>query len=223
MSTWRIDKSSKMEEWKPRRHLPEKQLWRDFSVLVSKSGRVPGVLHWIVYLRQERKLASFQANVMIAGIAYGDKDFFVDGIISDNLSINADLLTKLGEAWQNRIVDVLKETELAVTAFGKLASDLAISRGGDPDKAKTAAVRKPAREQAWYQLDEPFRAWLRGLHPDQNMEDALVDWKKQAQDIIIQMGRDLVKDSSDQALTGRYVMRNKVEQLYCAPLAYRWF
>ena len=44
--------------YQPRRHLPEKQMWRDFSNLVisDQENRTPGVLEWVAWLKDKKMI-----------------------------------------------------------------------------------------------------------------------------------------------------------------------
>jgi CRISPR system Cascade subunit CasA len=225
MTLWRMDNYAKTLTYRTRRHNPDKPFWRDFPALVSsEEGRTPGVLEWISLLYNEGLIGEFQTDITIAGIRYGDKDFFVDGIISDNIAVNAALLSKLGSSWRTRIIDVLKETDNTVRALTMLASNIALAMGDDTDKNRIAAVKKPIRENAYYELDEPFRNWLKKLRVNQNIDSAMDAWREIVRSIIISLGNALVDEAPERAFSGRYIKdKRDKEILYCTPLAYRWF
>jgi CRISPR system Cascade subunit CasA len=224
MTLWRKDKSAKRELYKPRRHNAEKQFWRDFSALISgEEGRRPGVLSWFDILQYRKILDSFQTNISIAGIEYGDKDFFVDGIISDSISINSGVLSDLGENWTFHIIEVLKLTDKAVIALGELSSDIALALGADNEKSQIAAIRKPVRVNAYFELDGLFRDWLKNLRPDQNRIDEINEWKQIAKKCLLRLGEQIVSEAPDRAFVGRYRAMNNTEILYCTSRAHKWF
>jgi len=224
MTLWREDKTAKQPLYKPRRHNAEKQFWRDFSALVSgQEGRRPGVLSWISSLQYDRIIDSFQMNIAIAGIEYGDKDFFVDGIISDSISVNSGVLFDLGERWIPEIINALELTDYAVGALGELASDIALAMGDDNEKGRIVAIRKPVRENAYFELDARFRNWIEGLRPNQDIQDAINRWKGIARKQLLELGKKLVSDASERAFVGRYRNINNKEVLYCTSRAYQWF
>jgi CRISPR system Cascade subunit CasA len=228
MTLWRNDKSARTEVYKPRRHSAEKQFWRDFSALVAEGeGVMPGVLNWNTRLARKKILPQFQARITIAGVAYGDKDFFVDGIISDSISVNIGILAEMDASdggWRRRIVEVLEQTNNAVIALGKLASDIALAMGDDNEKGRIMEIRKPVRERAYSELDMIFREWLASLRPEQDKDMALIDWRKKARDCIMKLGEEIVNSAPDSAFVGRYCkVGNDREQLYCTPVAWKWF
>ncbi len=52
--------------YQPRRHLPEKQMWRDFSNLVisDQENRTPGVLEWVAWLKDKKMIDKKKSFVL---------------------------------------------------------------------------------------------------------------------------------------------------------------
>lgn len=82
MTVWKKyePKGNAVPYYQPRRHLPEKQMWRDFSNLVmsDQENRTPGVLRWVAWLKDKKMID--KKNIICfktASVQYGDKDFFV--------------------------------------------------------------------------------------------------------------------------------------------------
>jgi CRISPR system Cascade subunit CasA len=177
MTMWRRDKDND-QAYNPRRHSVSKQFWREFASLTVQNGtRQPGIVMWLATLKQKKMCPEAYIKLQTAAVVYGDKDFFVNDIISDALMVNAALLRELGADWGRRIADELAKTEECVRAYGALANDLAIAAGGDREswaRGKDPAAK--AKEAAYFALDEPFRVWLAGIDPDMEAASA-TDYK----------------------------------------------
>jgi len=228
MTLWRVheQKKSGVREYHPKRHDPSRQLWRDFSAIIGldQSKHCPGVVAWLARLKAEVIIPRSHFRFQTAAVKYGDKDFFVDDVFADSLSFNAVLLTALGEAWVNRIITIISQTEEMVRQVGYLAQNLA-KASGDSDGSSR---RQEAQEQAYFLLDMPFRRWLEGIDPERDsIDEKSQRWWEEAKKILLDLGKDLVSQSSPQAIVGRYVQEKQrgkdVERRYTAPEAYNRF
>ncbi|MDR2087810.1 MAG: type I-E CRISPR-associated protein Cse1/CasA [Clostridiales Family XIII bacterium] len=203
MTLWRRD--PKTDVFTPKRHNPARQIWRDFEALIAgKDGnRIPGVVKWNETLVNEKVLDGMRLKFSAPSVRYGDKDFFVDDMFSDSVSINARLLDELGDKWRIRIVEILKKTDEAVQAFGRFASNLALAEGTDDEKGNIAGIRNTARERAYGELDIPFRRWLASIEGDEDMEAVSDKWKDEAKSILLGLANEMLDAVGDAAFIGR--------------------
>jgi CRISPR system Cascade subunit CasA len=214
MTLWRHDEKTGV--FTPKRHRPERQVWRDFGALiVSKDGgRVPGVVQWNERLIHEKAVGDMRMRFSAPSVKYGDKDFFVDDMFSDAVSIHSRLLGALGDIWQDSIVEVLKITDETVQLFGRFASFLALAEGSDDEKGNIAGIRSDAREQAYGALDTPFRAWLAGIEGDENPEYVKDNWKHTAKDTLRALADERLDAASEAAFVGRKGYTASAAELY---------
>lgn len=230
MTVWRntAKRATDLPEYIPRRHDPARQLWRDFSALVSQSAsaRPPGIVKWIARLKSERLAPLFRIRFRIAAVSYGTMEAVIEDTFSDSLSFNAGLLTSLGENWASRIITEIDTTEQLVEQVGILAQNLAKAAGS----SDSANQRNAAKEQAYFLLDEPFRAWLENIVPerdDDRKEEICSEWWEQAKRIVQDMGRDMVRQAGTKAFIGRDVIDkvrgNAVTRHYSAPDSFNYF
>lgn len=224
MTLWRKTETKKTEkpEFNPRRHNPSRQIWRDFSALIAQdmSGRRPGVVNWLARLKDENIISRSHFCFQTSAVKYGDKDFFIDDVFSDSLSLNAGLLTNLGTDWINRIVDELETTDKLVQSLGRLSQNLAKAAGNSDGKTQKDATV----EQAFFRLDIPFRSWLEKIDPEKDEMGIVCDqWWEQAKSIVRILGRELVEQAGVRAIVGRVVTENKKQQRYTAPEAFNRF
>jgi CRISPR system Cascade subunit CasA len=203
MTLWRRDE--KTGAFTPKRHNPARQLWRDFEALIvcKDGGRVPGVVRWNERLSYEGLIGDTRLKFSAPSVKYGDKDFFADDMFSDAVSLNARLLGRLSDIWQTQIVEILKVTDDAVLLFGRFALDLALAGGADDEKNNKASIRADAREQAYGELDIPFRNWLAAIKGDEDINAVLIAWKHSVRNILLKLANGRLDAAGDAAFIGR--------------------
>ncbi|MDR1134577.1 MAG: type I-E CRISPR-associated protein Cse1/CasA [Clostridiales Family XIII bacterium] len=213
MSGWH-ESSQKGKGHIPNLHLSSRSMWRDLGALLPQSDegsktRRPGVLDWLSELEINGII-----NLCAVGYEYGAMQGIVNELISDSITLNTKLLAELGKDWAVNIIGLIDSTEKAVNALGSLEFDLYQAAGGDRAKFKGRS-----REQAYFSLDEPFRAWLEKIIPDSSpVLDTSNQWKISAKRIIAKIGEDLIAEAGDAALVGRELDKGKgkgkVEKYY---------
>lgn len=217
MTLWRKD--AKEDVYLPKRHNPARQLWRDFSAFLAdgESLRKPGIVHWLSILKEQGHI-NRMVTLQIAGVKYGDKDFFVTDVFQDTLTINANMVSKHGQEWVTRITRLLTITEGCVKQLFFLATDLA-KASGDSDSLQHKAGEgngSAARAEAYFRMDMPFRRWLTNIDPvHTDIECAEQEWKNIIKRILLQLGEELTHQSGEKAIIGRWVKG----KLYTAPCA----
>ncbi|MCL5981577.1 MAG: type I-E CRISPR-associated protein Cse1/CasA [Firmicutes bacterium] len=224
MTVWRnaAKKETDPPEYHPKRHDPARQIWREFSTLIAQgeSMRRSGVVNWLARLKADKLILQSYLCFQTTAVKYGDKDFFVDDVFSDSISLNAGLLTALGLDWVNRIIDELETTEKLVQQMGRLAQNLAKAAGNADGKRQ----KEVAKEQAYFRLDIPFRKWLETINPERDEMVTVCDqWWEQARRTVRDLGKELVEQAGPKAFVGRVLTENKKEQRYTAPEAFNRF
>ncbi len=222
MTLWRASKDRE-DAYTPKRHDIARLLWRDFTSLFVKTNNahIPGVVRWLSELQEDRLIKAQQVRLRASSVQYGDKDFFVTDIFDDTLSINAALLSNLGEAWNIRITNEIDIIEKVINHLGFFASELAEASGDSPGGT---GRRRAAREEAYFRLDVPFREWLANIDPAKNDIDVAIKvWRSKAYREIMRLGQELIAEAGDRAYIGRTVRENKREELLTAPKAYNKF
>jgi CRISPR system Cascade subunit CasA len=207
MTMWRKDSTAKEEVYIPKRHSETRQVWREFSSLLAgnaKDAHSPGIVSWMAKLQNNKLLEQKWFRLRVAGIQYADKDFYVDGIISDSLTMSAGLLTSLESDWVIEIGDRLVLTDQCVWQLGILALDVSKALGNDDEKSRKG-ISAAARERAFFALDMPFRRWLAGLDPyvDKHSKK-LGEWTDQMKTILMDIANRLVDEAGEKAIVGIY-------------------
>lgn len=237
MTVWSKVKGNERagEKFQPRRHDSSVQMWREFSYAfeTAEGSHIPGVVLWTKYIKQmlpeSRKLISFS----IASVQYGDKDFFVNDVFSDSLTLHTDLITEIGEHWRAKITEEIEKCKKSAAALRFLAKDIELAAGSSEDTVLKRAVVERAREQYYYEIDLPFRNWLERIDPNwgadsEQEEQALCEWHETAKRIALRIGQELVESAGTAAIVGRTIeiekkKGNKITVHYSAPDAYRYF
>jgi len=226
MTTWRKDTSAKTDIYTPKRHRETRQVWRDLSSLLAETSdaqRRPGIVSWMATLRKAGLIQQKVFKLRIAGIQFADRDFYVDGIISDSLTMSVGLLTELGREWIDEVGRLIDITDKCVWHLGILAQDIALALGNDDEKNR-AGVKAAAQERAYFALDIPFRKWLAGVDPevDDHVEKQK-EWIDKMRCIILGIANDLVKEAGEKAIVGIYKVGETSTIIENAPRAIRQF
>lgn len=229
MTVWRKsqEKKSGPEEYKPRRHDPLRQVWRDFAALFVNRGdhHTPGIVSWVKQLKYHKLVNRPLVQFQIASVKYGDKDFFVDDVFSDGIAFHGDLMNggDMDERWIGCILQEIETTELLVRHVGILVENIARA-AGDSDVNRLSRVSREAREQAYYRLDRPFRRWLEEIDPvHDELHIASLRWWGQARRVILDLGREMVEQCGLRGYAERIVIVDKKEHRYSVPQAYNQF
>jgi CRISPR system Cascade subunit CasA len=213
MSGWHIS-SQKGQGYIPNTHVASKSMWRDLGALLPQAdtddddgagNKRPKVLDWL----SECDISG-NINIHAVGYEYGAMQGIVDELIFDSLAINAQLFADLETNCASDIITLLEKTDEAVNALKVLSFDLARSAVGGGAKSP----RDP-REQAYFALDGPFRAWLADITPSSDMTETGKQWKNIAKRIIYKAGKELIAEAGNAAFKEREVeTKTKKEKIY---------
>ena len=184
------------------------------------------MIRWNILL-QNRGVLNRREPIVLWNVAnvYDSNRASVKDAYSDTLAFYLAAVSDLGYK-QKLLVNEIHRCEHLADAVGNLANDLAIAAGSDTDASRNA------REQFYFRIDQPFRRWLLSLDPDweeDEIDESLDRWERQAQQIAYEMGRRLAEAAGPAAFVGRSVKEEKKgkkeEQAvyYASPKAYNRF
>ncbi len=241
MTLWRKqeDPKTKVIAYIPRRHDRARQIWRDFGTMMSteNGGRLPGVIKWCGLLRSEgilpyKRYITFRFSC----VRYDKKSSSITDSFSDALSFHADLLQRAGQAWVRAITEEIENIENAAETIGTLARNLTIAAGlvgtslKSEDQNRLNGISQLAKEQMYLSVDMPFRDWLLLIDPSQEVDERMElvrSWRKQAWKTVMNLGRQMVDESGENAFIGRMVTEKnrKIKKIthYSSPEAFSWF
>lgn len=184
MTIWNCysDKKTKKTNITPKVHDPSKHIWQEFATMFYNSQNPPGLLCWIDLLQQNGLLNSNRiVTIQAIGAVYDkQQQFNVINSVNDQLSLSADLLSKLGEVWRQRISDEIGKCENVADAIRKLCDEIGdVLYGKDPNKK--AANKNQLVQKFYSTLDKSFRDWLLSIHPiEDDMEKKVYEWERVA-------------------------------------------
>lgn len=231
MTIWDRREGKKNEPFydQPKRLDPKRQLWRDFSVITGTgiAGRKPGVVSWVSELKKKKAIGRV-IRFRVAGIKYGDKDFFVEDVLADHLDFHTSLLDEAGKLWTNIIQEKISQTERAAWLLGVLAADLFKAEGGQPNSSTQAARKNQAEQDYYAAVDLPFREWLRSIDPEQGNDQLFRDekdrqWREEAYKIALRQGKSMVRGAGDIAFVDRWIKNGDKEDFFSSSKAYNVF
>ncbi len=235
MTAWKKEKESNIV---PVMHEFNRQMWQDFSALLSeteKEGYRPQVVNWYNILLSDDELSKTLPEIVrmeVLGIDYNQKGSAITNVFSDSLDLHAKILSEHGAGIRARIQDEIMRCEKLAMAIGDLAEQLYFANGGKKEskeskkskkseeskESKESKVKGSAQKQLYYRLDIPFREWLRTIKLDEDgyaEEDVYDEWQKKAKQIACAYARELCDQVNSTAMRG-----HKLEKkLYSAPKA----
>lgn len=203
MTIWRQDKDG---NFNPSRHDPSKSLWRNYQSILVKNmderyNHLPGVVRWMRDLEDCNFIDYDAIRISVVGVQYADKDFFVEDYISDSLDINASLLSAMNDGWNVRIAKIISKTDLIVSSLWNYSRNVYGICGCDDSYCKTMANR--AKAQAYYDIDLPFRSWLRNIDPSfDDVDKVMNDWIQKVAGVVIDIAKELLREVGERALIG---------------------
>lgn len=230
MTAWApIVNKGDVEAFQPKRHDPQKQMWREFGNLFledEKKNQRPGVVSWVTELRRKEILdEEDQVTFRSVSVQYGDKDFFIADTFSDSITFHANLLkTDIWVEWGERVRDEVRKCEEMARVVGDLSKRLNLAAGSEQsgDEAKAEFYR---------QIDLPFRSWLRMLDPEEGQkkeseyaEKVSEKWHKTVTVIAKKVADQLMENAGPAAFIGRKIEgKDKTYWYCCAPKVYNIF
>ena len=233
MTMWARNKEG---DYYPYKAKHPKQIWREFSSLAiqrSDEDRRPGVVQWQQTISKSILRADWMARFQIDTLYYDSKRSMVDDIASDALTFHLSLLTDVGTIWRKLIQKEIQRCERFADAVGKLATNLEKAAGHVERDGKgnlvpwySMATADKAKEDYYYQIDVPFRAWLEKPDPDQDdtqRETLRREWADTAKRTALRLGEELALRAGDTALVGRFIQEGKEKKHYSTPEAIRDF
>ncbi len=222
------DKNKEIIGFQPKRHEKGRQMWRDMAAFIPTDvgTPLPGVIRWNNLLQRSKCLQPDRMLcISISSAQYGDKDFFVSDLFADSLSLHLNLLSELGEVYRRRISDLIARCDKAAGYIGKLSSDIFIASGGDLEKKNDPY--KAAKEQYYYEIDVPFRRWLKSLdaYDSEELREQKIDnWCRKSDEIAQKLANKMVQDAGKPAFVGKnIIVDKKTKKFYSSSTAMQWF
>lgn len=211
-------------EYVPARHTPGRQIWRDFGNIVPKTenmDKVPGIMKWISILETEDILPDdYFITLETPSVFYGDKDFFVQDLGSQNMTLYGSLLKDKGVDWREEIENQISKIDKLAFATGILAKEVALSEGKTGEQLNDDL--NYGKNLAYHDIDRPFQLWISQIAPTENnissemLEQVREKWESTARRLAAELLAQVVKKSgalmNKNALLGRSIKSENDDQ-----------
>nr|WP_284453859.1 type I-E CRISPR-associated protein Cse1/CasA [Streptomyces sp. MRC013] len=240
MSGWRRSPAQEKKQgraivYTPSRHDPEKSAWRGLGALLPSRaqagetggrGEPPvrlraGITRWYTQIITESEIDPGKlVRLRLVGVVYGTQQSVIDEIVDDSVVLPVVTLHETNPVYGPAAVDAVSDAETAVEALGHLAGNLARAAGtGRPDTADAAA-----RHLGYAALDGPYRAWLRNLARQPDLQAARQEWRETVRRHVHRLARQEIRSAGPAACDGRVVdLPGRGERLMDAGRAELWF
>ena len=205
MTLWRWNKEQKKQVvFTPKKHRENQALWRSFGLLTIPDeaadltgdklpNHMPGVLMQYSYIHPDFR----QTDISIVAVSMQDDGNATSWVptdeIVDELRINNMVLADIKEeGWIPRINEAVLDTRRMVERayFGFLSQILKIRNDS------SSAWRSKHIERAYQHIDAPFREWLLAIYPDDSKDEHVSYWKEQAQQLILDEAKSVMKTAT---------------------------
>lgn len=229
MSAWRYSEPQTKKlgrpTYMPNKHDPDRSLWRTLPAVLACDVRgdsdrlsLPTTLD---SLRDCEELDGTY-RVQAIGIRYGGNEATIDEIVDDAVDLRASVLRRESGLVRAMMDDAVTDTEEAVRALGTFAANLARCAGESGDSSGESA-RSRVTQQAWSALDQPARAWIETLESSADVGFARLEWEREANEIIAELGDRLYQSAPPSSVKGRVIRAGSKDRFVTADLAALWF
>ncbi|WP_078854402.1 type I-E CRISPR-associated protein Cse1/CasA [Streptomyces sp. NRRL F-5135] len=218
MSGWRRSpvqekKQSRALVYTPSRHDPNRSAWRGLGALLpartqheesTGRGEPPeqlrsGVTRWYSQVITESEIDPGKLiRLRLTGMVYGTQQSVIDEIVDDSVVLPVVTLHETNPVYGAAALDAVSDAEKAVEALGHLARNLARAAGSDHPAAGASA-----RDLGYGALDGPYRAWLRDLARQPDLQAARHTWRETVRRHMLRLARQEVRSAGPAASEGR--------------------
>ncbi|MFE9906387.1 type I-E CRISPR-associated protein Cse1/CasA [Streptomyces achromogenes] len=221
MTGWRRSPAQEKKQgrtpvYTPSRHAPDRSAWRGLSALLpartqieetGDRGEPPkqlrsGVTRWYSHVITDSEIDPGKLiRLRLTGVVYGTQQSVIDEIVDDSVVLPVVTLHETNPVYGAAALDAVSEAEDAVKALGHLAGNLARAAGSDHPEAAAAS----ARDLGYGALDGPYRAWLRDLARQPDLQAARHAWRETVRRHMLRLARQQVRSAGPAADDGRVI------------------
>lgn len=206
MTLWRYPKSGKdKNHWVPKAHDVNRFIWRSFdqistSINKKSENKMPGIIEWHNQLIGDKQLKGGVITVASVGLSYNrDASTMPNDDIYDELNIYDEILADVGkEGWVPRISEEIQKIETAIGYVLKgFLEDISKIRNISSEGIVGVHV-----QEAYFQVDIPFREWLLDLRPNDSKEETVRRWRLELKDLVINQAEQLLSTAGNRDFIG---------------------
>jgi CRISPR system Cascade subunit CasA len=235
MSAWRYSepqtKKLGLDTYMPLKHDPDRSWWRGLEALLPGTSqpagdggpprRIPPALAtWAAVLQSHGCLPYDLLRWRAVGVEYGSNESVFAEIVSDELELPTALF--IDEMLAYQAVEAVRVAEQAINTLARLAQNVAMAAGAEPESNTTrdlwGARREQASADAFAALGAIFRDRVMTLNA-QDIEHWRRNWHQDVREMLTDQANDIIDSAGPAALVGRIVSGRHID----AGLALAWF
>lgn len=206
MTLWRYPKTGNdKNHWVPKAHDVNRFIWRSFDQISSSIHKqneniIPGIIEWHNDLIGDRQLRGGVITVASVGLSYNrDASTMPNDDIYDELNIYDEILADVGEGgWVPRISEEIQKIETAIGYVLKgFLEDIRKIRN-----ISSSGIVDTHLQEAYFQVDIPFREWLLDLRPDDPKDETVRSWRLMLKDLVTDQAEQLLSSAGNRDFLG---------------------
>lgn len=203
MTLWRYRTSGPNKDFRtPQKHQLNASFWRNFGTVFlnqDATDKRPGIIDWLYEIEQ----AATATNVVIE--SYGMESdgnatsWLPVGEYFDTLDINEHVLVDIqDDGWVMRINDEAEKTQEIIDKTLRTF----IREVQEIRNVEDRGFVNNIIQQTYYEIDLPFRQWLRSLQVNQDKEKRIQEWRLNLRAIVRKQAEFLVQSAGHRDYKG---------------------
>lgn len=200
MTIWKYNK--KMDVYFPKEWDQNQAIWRSFQLISGAklpSIQTPGVVKWLGKIQNIIPVRLIKANSISIKSGANAASRVLEDEIHDSIFFRDRILTDLSDnGWTfliNDEIDIIKQAiNFALKNFGDKVHSIRNVRGD--------SITKRLIQDAYFEIDKPFREWLRSINDIDNRDDKIIEWRSIAKHEILEVARKLLAEGNNRDYIG---------------------
>ena len=202
MTEWRFNKTGDNKDtFTPKKHSLNEQFWRSFGITFTPnnlSQRRPGIIEWIIYLKDKEVILRHQKFNAVSMEDDGNATSWNPvNEIFDNVSFG-NIISDATDGWVNSIAgEVDKIKNVIDGVLWTFSNDIRVIRNLNSNE-----FANRTKQEAYFQVDMPFRDWLSSIQPDDSKEEKIKEWRAILRTIVKKEAQKLVDSAGNRDFIG---------------------
>ncbi len=202
MTEWRFNKTGDNKDtFTPKKHSLNEQFWRSFGITFTPNNlaqRRPGIIEWIIYLKdKEVILRHLKFNAVSMEDDGNATSWNPVNEIFDNVSFE-NVISNATDGWINLIAGEVDKIKIVIDGvLCTFATDIKAIRN-----LKSNEFANRIKQEAYFQIDMPFRDWLSNIQTDDSKEERIKEWRATLRTIIKKEAQKLIDSAGNRDFIG---------------------
>ncbi len=202
MTEWRFNKTGDNKDtFTPKKHSLNEQFWRSFGITFTPNNlaqRRSGIIEWIIYLKdKEVILRHLKFNAVSMEDDGNATSWNPVNEIFDNVSFE-NVISNATDGWINLIAGEVDKIKIVIDGvLCTFATDIKAIRN-----LKSNEFANRIKQEAYFQIDMPFRDWLSNIQTDDSKEERIKEWRATLRTIIKKEAQKLIDSAGNRDFIG---------------------